>query len=162
MNLNDLIGKSTIAKVTVQPFCSGSYGEIVRVDADIYTVDYGGIEIGYLRDDLHIIGVDSDEEHKQFMGVEPCHDVPSFEDKYPEHTKFKKVADKIAGTIEFCDHLRDSGLRLAEMNPGLNGWYQLTHKKVATHAAIHEYFGIDYDKFMKEKDQMLAEVRAND
>lgn len=66
----------TISKVTVNDHCSGSYGEIVRIEGDIYIVDYMGVEVGYLRDDIHIINVDPEWEHKKYQNIEGCHDLP--------------------------------------------------------------------------------------
>jgi hypothetical protein len=80
------------------------------------------------------------------------------DEKYPEHAKFEEVKDQILGAEQFCEHLRDRGYMIG-CYCGSPTFSPVGHP-VAGRASIYRFFGVDYDRLMREKEAMLAVVRS--
>lgn len=82
----------------------------------------------------------------------------SDETTYPEHEKVQRVREKSQAVGEFLDWIGDR-----------KGWFLAEYPDDSACASkvyiddqrlLAEFFGIDYDELMAEKDRMLEEIRA--
>lgn len=90
--------------------------------------------------------------------------------RYPEHGKLETVQSRSQAIGEFLAWLREKGISLGKYeqeecsNPrcdgedceGVHVFHQYTPNLNTT---LAEFFGIDYDALMREKDKMLEEMR---
>lgn len=76
---------------------------------------------------------------------------------YPQHEKLRKVSAKSQAIGTFLDWLAlEKGWRLSEYRGRSE---HLTPIYYDTQRLLAEFFEIDYDALMAEKDQMLTEMR---
>ena len=83
------------------------------------------------------------------------------EQEYPEHDKLKALggANQIVG--DFIEWLGEQGLTICEFNPQRfcgDGEFLPSRKNTVT--LIGDFFEIDNNKLMAEKDAMLDAIRA--
>lgn len=77
--------------------------------------------------------------------------------KYPEHEKLNKIADKSQVIGEFLEYLQDEKRYLLCELVCETKYYPV---HVSIQDLLADFFGIDQKKLEKEKREMLEEIRA--
>lgn len=79
---------------------------------------------------------------------------------YPEHEKMHARRAEHEAIQSFLNWVQDSEdyALCSAYDADTGGWSEMGNYRIGR--AVAEYFGVDYDAFQAEKDQMLADIRA--
>ena len=107
------------------------------------------------------------------MQKKPLRTIEDIHAAYPVHKQVKNAQEKIEAVQQFLEYIHSNGLRICHRVDEeyvdeevaewayipASGWHGSFHPGGVPIDRVFEGLGLDYDAFMREKDDMIAQVR---